>query len=102
MPPSRDPDFFFFSSPGLALPAPSSPAPVGRSFEAPRDVERRIIPPRREPDGPFYVVTDRWQKFTSLALSAETLADLARHCDEFLVHAVDVEGKQSGVGKRAR
>ena len=52
---------------------------------------------RREPDGPFYVVTDRWQKFTTLALSAETLAELATHCDEFLVHAVDVEGKQSGV-----
>lgn len=52
---------------------------------------------RREPGGPFYVVTDRWQKFTSLALSRETLAQLADHCAEFLVHAVDVEGKQSGV-----
>lgn len=52
---------------------------------------------RREPGGPFYVVTDRWQKFTSLALSAETLGVLAQHCVEFLVHAVDVEGKQSGV-----
>ena len=45
----------------------------------------------------FFVVTDRWQKFTSLALSAETLKDLAQHCVEFLVHAVDVEGKQSGI-----
>lgn len=52
---------------------------------------------RRDPNGPFYVVTDRWQKFTTLALSEETLVELARHCDEFLVHAVDVEGKQSGV-----
>lgn len=52
---------------------------------------------RREAGGAFYVVTDRWQKFTSLALSRETLAELAQHCDEFLVHAVDVEGKQSGV-----
>ena len=52
---------------------------------------------RREPGGPFYVVTDRWQKFTSLALSAETLSQLAEHCVEFLVHAVDVEGKQSGI-----
>ena len=52
---------------------------------------------RREPGGTFYVVTDRWQKFTSLALNASTLAELATHCDEFLVHAVDVEGKQSGV-----
>lgn len=52
---------------------------------------------RRDPNGPFYVVTDRWQKFTDLALSASTLASLAEHCSEFLVHAVDVEGKQSGV-----
>jgi len=52
---------------------------------------------RKAPGGPFFVVTDRWQKFTNLALSAETLAELATHCDEFLVHAVDVEGKQSGV-----
>lgn len=52
---------------------------------------------RREAGGAFYVVTDRWQKFTSLALSAETLQELAQHCVEFLVHAVDVEGKQSGI-----
>ena len=52
---------------------------------------------RREPGGPFYVVTDRWQKVTSLEVSRETLAKLAEHCDEFLVHAVDVEGKQQGV-----
>lgn len=52
---------------------------------------------RREAGGSFFVVTDRWQKFTSLALTAESLTMLAQHCIEFLVHAVDVEGKQSGV-----
>lgn len=52
---------------------------------------------RKAPGGPFYVVTDRWQKFTSLELSRETLVSLAAHCSEFLVHAVDVEGKQSGI-----
>ncbi len=52
---------------------------------------------RKEPGGPFFVVTDRWQKFTSLELSAATLSALAQHCSEFLVHAVDVEGKQSGI-----
>lgn len=45
----------------------------------------------------YYVVTDRWQKFTSLRVSGETLARLANYCDEFLVHAVDVEGKCMGV-----
>jgi phosphoribosylformimino-5-aminoimidazole carboxamide ribotide isomerase len=45
----------------------------------------------------YFVVTDRWQKFTDLALGAETLKRLAGWCDEFLVHAVDVEGLCQGV-----
>jgi phosphoribosylformimino-5-aminoimidazole carboxamide ribotide isomerase len=48
----------------------------------------------------YYVVTDRWQKFTSLAVSAETLGRLARSCAEFLVHAVDVEGLCQGIDER--
>jgi len=52
---------------------------------------------RRVEGGPFYVVTDRWQKFTDLEVNAATLRELASHCDEFLVHAVDVEGMQTGV-----
>jgi phosphoribosylformimino-5-aminoimidazole carboxamide ribotide isomerase len=48
-------------------------------------------------DGRYLVVTDRWQKFTDTALSAGSLADLARYCDEFLVHAVDVEGLCRGI-----
>jgi phosphoribosylformimino-5-aminoimidazole carboxamide ribotide isomerase len=52
---------------------------------------------RKEPNGPFYVVTDRWQKFTDLEVNSDTLRELSAHCDEFLVHAVDVEGMQSGV-----
>ncbi len=45
----------------------------------------------------FLIVTDRWQKFTSLAVNRETLDFLARYCDEFLVHGVDAEGKMQGV-----
>ena len=48
----------------------------------------------------YYVVTDRWQKFTSLKISGQTLEQLAEFCDEFLVHAVDVEGKCMGIDKR--
>ncbi len=48
-------------------------------------------------DGRYFVVTDRWQKFTDTVLSGETLQDLAQHCDEFLIHAVDVEGKCQGI-----
>ena len=45
----------------------------------------------------YYVVTDRWQKFTDMKLSREALGSIARYCDEFLVHGVDVEGKSAGI-----
>jgi len=45
----------------------------------------------------YFVVTDRWQTFTQLAVTSETLNELAAWCDEFLVHAVDVEGLCEGV-----
>lgn len=45
----------------------------------------------------FYVTTDRWQKLSRLTVGEETLASLAKSCAEFLVHAVDVEGKQGGI-----
>ena len=45
----------------------------------------------------YYVVTDRWQKFSSLEVSKATLSSLASSCDEFLVHGVDVEGMRLGI-----
>ncbi|EEH60979.1 uncharacterized protein MICPUCDRAFT_50705 [Micromonas pusilla CCMP1545] len=45
----------------------------------------------------YYVVTDRWQKWTDLKVDEETMRELAKHCDEFLVHGVDVEGMKLGV-----
>jgi phosphoribosylformimino-5-aminoimidazole carboxamide ribotide isomerase len=45
----------------------------------------------------YFVVTDRWQKITDLAISAEMLQTLARSCAEFLIHAVDVEGLCRGI-----
>jgi phosphoribosylformimino-5-aminoimidazole carboxamide ribotide isomerase len=45
----------------------------------------------------YFVVTDRWQKFTDLKITCETLQSLASSCAEFLVHAVDVEGLCRGV-----
>jgi len=45
----------------------------------------------------YYIVTDRWQKMTDTKLSLETLDELADSCDEFLIHAADVEGKQGGI-----
>ena len=45
----------------------------------------------------YFVVTDRWQKFTELKLSQATLAQFSASCAEFLVHAVDVEGLCQGI-----
>ena len=45
----------------------------------------------------YYIVTDRWQKFTDVTVTLETMEELGDYCDEFLVHAVDVEGKASGI-----
>ncbi len=51
----------------------------------------------RRRDGAYYIVTDRWQKDTDVKLSEETLEKLSFYCDEFLVHAVDVEGRADGI-----
>ena len=45
----------------------------------------------------YYIVTDRWQKFTEEIVTLELMEKLGSYCDEFLVHAVDVEGKAHGV-----
>jgi phosphoribosylformimino-5-aminoimidazole carboxamide ribotide isomerase len=45
----------------------------------------------------YYIVTDRWQKFTQVTVSAQSLEYFAGHCCEFLIHAVDVEGKCGGI-----
>jgi len=47
----------------------------------------------------YFVVTDRWQKFTELAMGAETLKKFSEFCAEFLVHAVDVEGLCKGIDR---
>ncbi len=48
-------------------------------------------------NGRYYIVTDRWQKFTNCEVNAATLRKLSGYCAEFLIHAVDVEGKQAGI-----
>lgn len=51
----------------------------------------------RRKDGAYYIVTDRWQKFTKEIICGETIRKLQDYADEFLIHAVDVEGKANGV-----
>lgn len=47
--------------------------------------------------GGWRVAMNRWQTITDLKVDADTLKHLAAHCTEFLVHAVDVEGKCEGI-----
>ena len=51
----------------------------------------------RKRDGKYYVVTDRWQKFTDIEMNRQTLEMFSEYCDEFLIHAVDTEGKAMGI-----
>ena len=51
-------------------------------------------------DDRYFIVTDRWQKYTDVELTEKTLDGLASSCDEFLVHAVDVEGKANGIEEK--
>ncbi len=51
----------------------------------------------RQRDGQYWVVTDRWQNFTEMTVNEATLKTLSASCAEYLVHAVDVEGLQTGI-----
>jgi phosphoribosylformimino-5-aminoimidazole carboxamide ribotide isomerase len=51
----------------------------------------------RQRGSDYFVVTDRWQRFTEQTINQETLGRLGAYCDEFLVHAVDVEGLCQGI-----
>jgi phosphoribosylformimino-5-aminoimidazole carboxamide ribotide isomerase len=51
----------------------------------------------KERDGKWYVVTNQWKTFSDFEVNAANISYLEQYCAEFLVHAVDVEGKQSGI-----
>jgi len=51
----------------------------------------------RKRDGAYWVVTDRWTRFTGLEVTPASLESLSEYCDELLVHGVDVEGKMAGM-----
>jgi phosphoribosylformimino-5-aminoimidazole carboxamide ribotide isomerase len=53
----------------------------------------------RRRDGKYFVVTDRWQKFTDLEVNAAALQKFSSYCAEFLIHAVDVEGLCRGIDR---
>ncbi len=45
----------------------------------------------------YYIVTDRWQKFTDVTVSRKVMEEFSAFCDEFLIHAADVEGQCLGI-----
>lgn len=51
----------------------------------------------RKIEGEYRIMTDRWQKASNVILNHETLNYFRDYCDEFLIHAVDVEGKNGGI-----
>ncbi|MBL8992949.1 MAG: phosphoribosylformimino-5-aminoimidazole carboxamide ribotide isomerase [Spirochaetia bacterium] len=51
----------------------------------------------RKREGRYFVMVNRWQTWTDLELNQASLERLAPFATEFLIHAVDQEGKQSGV-----
>lgn len=51
----------------------------------------------RPKEGKYYIVTNRWQKFTDQPLDEALMDELSRYCDEYLVHGVAVEGTGTGI-----
>lgn len=51
----------------------------------------------RNRDGKWFVVTDKWTTFSDFEVNAESIKMIEGYCDELLIHAVDVEGKRSGM-----
>lgn len=51
---------------------------------------------RATTDG-WVVAMNRWQTMTDLIVDADAFKRLSPYCDEFLIHAVDVEGKCEGI-----
>jgi phosphoribosylformimino-5-aminoimidazole carboxamide ribotide isomerase len=51
----------------------------------------------RKREDKWMVVTDKWTKFSDFEVNPESIREIEQYCDELLIHAVDVEGKRSGM-----
>ncbi|MCR4788746.1 MAG: phosphoribosylformimino-5-aminoimidazole carboxamide ribotide isomerase [Lachnospiraceae bacterium] len=51
----------------------------------------------KKKDDEFVVATDRWQSLSHVVINGALLDELSEYCDEFLIHAADVEGKRTGI-----
>ncbi|EME30021.1 1-(5-phosphoribosyl)-5-[(5-phosphoribosylamino) methylideneamino] imidazole-4-carboxamide isomerase, chloroplastic [Galdieria sulphuraria] len=75
-------------------------------FERLEQVAKLVHPKRlvldlsaRKIDGHYFVCTNLWQILTKFQLNDQNLNLLSDYCDEFLVHAVDMEGKKQGIDR---
>jgi phosphoribosylformimino-5-aminoimidazole carboxamide ribotide isomerase len=51
----------------------------------------------KQKDGSWFVVTNQWKTFSDFELTPANILELQQYCDEYLIHAVDVEGKRTGI-----
>lgn len=51
----------------------------------------------RKQNGKWFVMTDKWTTFSNFEVNANSIHLIEQYCDELLIHAVDVEGKRSGM-----
>ena len=50
-------------------------------------------------NGNYVVMTDGWSRYSEVNITPKLFDKLSPYCTEFLIHAVDVEGKQRGLDK---
>lgn len=51
----------------------------------------------KKKDDKWFVVTNKWTQFSNFEITPSSIKEMEKYCDEFLIHAVDVEGKRSGI-----
>ncbi|MFC5463569.1 phosphoribosylformimino-5-aminoimidazole carboxamide ribotide isomerase [Lederbergia graminis] len=51
----------------------------------------------KKKDDKWFVVTNKWTQFSNFEITQSSIKEMEKYCDEFLIHAVDVEGKRSGI-----
>ena len=63
-----------------------------------RDRDRLVLDLScREESGQYVAMTNRWQTPTDVTIDAATLGELSQYCSEFLIHAIDQEGRIAGI-----
>ncbi|MDR0903560.1 MAG: phosphoribosylformimino-5-aminoimidazole carboxamide ribotide isomerase [Ruminococcus sp.] len=53
----------------------------------------------REIGDEYRITTERWRRISNISINSDNIAGLIPYCKEFLIHAVDKEGKKHGIDK---